>query len=400
MLTVNKNHDTSFEKKLKEVHQKHNDHISRPNEKKDQYNGVFDRFRYPVITAEHTPVFWRYDLNPETNPNLQQRLGINSTCNSGAIKWKDKYLLAVRVEGFDRKSIFGIAESPNGIDNFRFWDYPLEIPETDDPDTNTYDLRLTRHEDGWIYGVFCTERKDPDAPEHDKSSAIAQAGIARTKDLINWQRLPDLSTPSPQQRNVVLHPEFLDGKYAFYTRPQDGFISTGSGSGIGWGVCDDIENPRIDQEKIIDHRIYHTIKEVKNGQGPPPIKTNEGWLHLAHGVRDTVAGFRYVLYMFMTDLNDPSKVIYQPGGYFMAPDKDEYVGDVSNVVFSSGWIADDDGTVFIYYASADTRMHVATSHVDLLVDYVKNTPQDALRSYACVKQRSELIRKNLDYLNG
>lgn len=399
MLELNKQDTKVFEEKVTRLQQKHEQLVTRVNQKKDHYNGIFQKYQYPILTTQHTPLFWRFDFNPETNPNFQERLGINAVCNSGAIKWGDKYLLSVRVEGADRKSIFGIAESPNGIDHFRFWDYPLEIPETDNPDTNTYDMRLVRHEDGWIYGIFCTERRDPEAPEHDKSSAIAQAGIARSKDLVNWERLPDLKTSSPQQRNVVLHPEFVNGKYAFYTRPQDGFISAGSGSGIGWGLCEDIMNPKVDHEEIIDDRIYHTIKEVKNGQGPAPIKTKEGWLHLAHGVRDTVAGFRYVLYMFMTDLNDPSKIIARPGGYFLAPDEDEYVGDVSNVAFSNGWIADDDGTVFIYYASADTRMHVATSHIDLLLDYVKNTPEDALRSFACVQQRSELIRKNLKHLN-
>lgn len=399
MLNI-KNADTKLvNKKLEELRAEHEKLIKQPNQPANHYNGIYQRYENPVLTAEHTPLHWRFDFDPNTNPYLQERLGINAVCNSGAIKWGDKYLLVGRVEGYDRKSIFGIAESLNGVDNFRFWDYPLEIPETDNPDTNTYDMRLIRHEDGWIYGVFCTERKDPKAPDHDKSSAIAQAGIARTKDLVKWERLPDLKTNSPQQRNVVLHPEFVDGKYAFYTRPQDGFISTGSGSGIGWGLCEDIENPVVEHEEIIDHRIYHTIKEVKNGQGPAPIKTDEGWLHLAHGVRDTVAGFRYVLYMFMTDLEKPDKVIYQPGGYFLAPIGDEYVGDVSNVVFSNGWIKDDDGTVFIYYASSDTRMHVATSHVDLLLDYVKNTPPDALRSAACVKQRSELIEKNLKIIN-
>lgn len=389
---------TRFDDKLSVLKARHQELINRKNVVSDQYNGIFQRYRHPVLTAAHTPLTWRYDLNPDTNPNLMERLGINSVCNAGAIKWNGKYLLAARVEGYDRKSIFGIAESPNGIDNFRFWDYPLEIPETEVPDTNTYDIRLVQHEDGWIYGIFCTERRDPDAEPHNLSAAVAQAGIARTKDLITWERLPDLSTNSRQQRNVVLHPEFVDGKYAFYTRPQDGFIDTGSGSGIGWALCDDIRNPVIDEEKIINHREYHTVKEVKNGQGPAPIKTPEGWIHMAHGVRGTAAGLRYVLYLFITDLKDPSRVIYEPGGYFLAPVGEEYIGDVLNVTFTNGWIKDDDGTVFLYYASSDTRMHVAKTHVDLLLDYAKNTPPDALRSYACVQQRIALIRKNLAYL--
>jgi len=389
---------TRFEDKLSVLKTRHQELITRGNVTSDQYNGIFQRYRHPVLTAAHTPLTWRYDLDPDTNPNLMERLGINSVCNAGAMKWKGKYLMAARVEGLDRKSIFGIAESPNGIDNFRFWDYPLEIPETDVPDTNTYDIRLVQHEDGWIYGIFCTERRDIEAEPHDLSAAVAQAGIARTKDLVHWQRLPDLKTNSKQQRNVVLHPEFVDDKYAFYTRPQDGFIDTGSGSGIGWALCDDIENPVVREEKIINHRAYHTIKEVKNGQGPAPIKTPEGWIHMAHGVRGTAAGLRYVLYLFVTDLQDPSHVIHEPGGYFLAPQEGEYIGDVLNVTFTNGWIKDDDGTVFLYYASSDTRMHVATTHVDLLLDYAKNTPPDAMRSFACAQQRADLIRKNLDFL--
>ena len=303
--------------------------------------------------------------------------------------------MAVRVEGADRKSFIAMAESPNGIDNFKFWDYPVMMPETGNPDTNVYDMRLVKHEDGWIYGLFCTERKDPDSPPSDTSAAVAQCGIARTKDLIKWERLPDLITKSPQQRNVVLHPEFVNGQYAFYTRPQDGFISTGTGGGIGWGLADKIENAKIDEETIIDERVYHTIKEVKNGMGPAPIKTKKGWLQLAHGVRNTAAGLRYVLYLFLTDLADPQKVIAQPGGYFIAPQGDERVGDVSNVVFSNGWVKKKNGEVLIYYASADTRMHVATSTVDQLLDYVLNTPEDGYRSAASVVTRNELISKNL-----
>ncbi len=397
-MTIPIGNATRFEDKLSVLKTRHQELITRGNVKSDQYNGIFQRYRHPVLTAEHTPLTWRYDLNPDTNPHLMERLGINSVCNAGAIKWNGKYLMAARVEGNDRKSIFGIAESPNGIDNFRFWDYPLEIPETDIPDTNTYDIRLVSHEDGWIYGIFCTERRDPEAAPHDLSAAVAQAGIARTKDLVHWQRLPDLKTNSKQQRNVVLHPEFVDGKYAFYTRPQDGFIDTGSGSGIGWALCDDIENPVVGEEKIINHRAYHTIKEVKNGQGPAPIKTPEGWIHMAHGVRGTAAGLRYVLYLFVTDLKDPSRVIHEPGGYFLAPQDEEYIGDVLNVTFTNGWIKDDDGTVFLYYASSDTRMHVATTHVDLLLDYAKNTPLDAMRSFACAQQRAGLIQKNLDFM--
>lgn len=389
---------STFHEKLAILKHRYQSLIARENTPADEYNGLFRRYRHAVLTANHTPLEWRYDMNPETNPNLMERLGINSVCNAGAMKWKGRYLMAARVEGYDRKSIFGIAESPNGIDNFTFWTYPLEIPETADPDTNTYDMRLVDHEDGWIYGIFCSERKDPDAPPHDMSAAVAQAGIARTKDLKIWQRLPDLKTNSRQQRNVVLHPEFVDGKYAFYTRPQDGFIDTGSGSGIGWALCDDIENPVIGVEKIINHRAYHTVKEVKNGQGPAPIKTPEGWIHMAHGVRGTAAGLRYVLYLFVTDLNDPSRVIYEPGGYFLAPQGEEYIGDVLNVTFANGWIKDDNGRILLYYASSDTRMHVAETHVELLLDYAKNTPPDALRSFESARQRSQLIKSNLDYI--
>jgi len=384
-----------FEENLKKLLQEHEQIITRKNEKLENGNGIYDRYKYPVLTAEHTPIFWRYDLNPDSNPFLMERLGINSVFNPGAIEIDDVIYLIARVEGVDRKSFFAVAESRTGVDNFRFWDYPIVMPETEEPDINVYDMRVVKHEDGWIYGIFCTERKDPNAPRQDTSSAIAQAGIARTKDLKNWERLPDLKTPSPQQRNVVLHPEFVDGKYAFYTRPQDGFIDAGTGGGIGWGLVEDIDNPVIEKEIIVDDREYHTVKEVKNGLGPAPIKTEHGWLQLAHGVRNTAAGLRYVLYMFMTSLDEPYKKIHSPGGYFLAPQGKERVGDVSNVVFSNGWVARDNGEVLIYYASSDTRCHVATTTVEKLVDYVMNTPEDPLRSFACVQQRMELIRKNL-----
>lgn len=372
--------------------------ITRENMPEEKGNGIFTRYKYPVLTAEHTPVFWRYDLNEATNPYLMERIGMNATMNAGAIKWGGKYLMMVRVEGADRKSFFAVAESPNGIDNFRFWEYPVTMPEDIIPATNIYDMRLTAHEDGWIYGIFCAERLDPKAASGDLSSATATAGIARTKDLKNWERLPDLKTKS-QQRNVVLHPEFVEGKYALYTRPQDGFIDAGSGGGIGWALVDDIANAVIAEEKIIDFRHYHTIKEVKNGEGPHPIKTSKGWLHLAHGVRGCAAGLRYVLYMYMTDLKDPSRLIAAPGGYFMAPVGEERIGDVSNVLFSNGWIADEDGTVYIYYASSDTRMHVAVSSIDKLVDYCLNTPEDGLGTYASVETLKRQIDKNLKIIH-
>lgn len=388
----------SFYKKVNTLFTEHEKLVSRKNVK-EKGNGVYCRYKYPVLTAEHAPVFWRYDLNKETNPFLMERIGVNATLNSGAIKFGRRYCLVVRVEGADRKSFFAVAESPNGVDNFRFRDYPVTMPETDDPDTNVYDMRVVHHEDGWIYGIFCSERPDPNAAPGDLSSAVAAAGIARTRDLVNWERLPDLKTKS-QQRNVVLHPEFVDGKYALYTRPQDGFIDAGSGGGIGWALVDDITNAEIREEKIIDFRKYHTIKEVKNGEGPAPIKTGAGWLHLAHGVRGCAAGLRYVLYMYMTSLEDPSKVIASPGGAFLVPQGKERVGDVSNVVFSNGWIADDDGTVYIYYASSDTRMHVAVSSVERLVDYCMNTPPDGERSALSVETLDSLIDRNLALLKN
>ncbi|MEP6682272.1 MAG: glycosidase, partial [Parafilimonas sp.] len=360
-------------------------------------NGIINRYRFPVLTAEHAPLFWRYDFNADANPFLMERFGINAVLNAGAIKWNNKYLLMPRVEGNDRKSFFAIAESDNGIDNFKFWDYPVIIPETEKPDTNIYDMRLVQHDDGWIYGLFCTERKDPSAAFGDQSAAIAQCGIVRTKDLIEWERLPDLKTKSAQQRNVVLHPEFVDGKYAFYTRPQDSFIEAGKGGGIGFGLSDKIDGAEVDKEIIVDPKVYHTINELKNGWGPSPIKTKHGWLHLAHGVRNTAAGMRYTLYMFMTDLNDLSKIIYKPAGYFLAPEGEERLGDVSNVVFCNGWIADDDGKVFIYYASSDTRMHVAISSIDQLIDYVMKTPEDGLRSATSVERLIDVIEKNKSY---
>jgi len=385
---------TDFKSRLRILNEDHKNLIERPNERIEPGNGIFWRYKYPILTGEHAPLFWRYDLNPSTNPDLMERFGIHAAFNAGAMKFEGKYVLAVRVEGNDRKSFFAIAESPTGIDNFRFWDYPVTMPETEIPDTNVYDMRLTRHEDGWIYGVFCSERKDPSAAAGDLSSAVAAAGIARTHDLKNWERLPDLKTRS-QQRNVVLHPEFVNGKYALYTRPQDGFIDAGSGGGIGWALIDDITHAEIKEETIINFRYYHTIKEQKNGEGPHPIKTPKGWLHLAHGVRGCAAGLRYVLYLYLTDLKDPSRLIAEPAGFFMAPEGQERVGDVSNVLFTNGWIADEDGTVFIYYASSDTRMHVAVSTIDKLLDYCINTPADGLRSAASVETLKRIIDANL-----
>ncbi len=383
-----------FLNRLERLRASHRTLLERPNHPAKHHNGIYKRWDQPTLTPAHTPLFWRSDLNPVTNPFLMERLGVNATFNSGAIYRDGKYLLVVRVEGMDRKSFFAVAESPSGVDRFQFWDYPIALPQTEEPDTNVYDMRLTAHEDGWIYGLFCTERKDKSQP-NDETAAVAQCGIVRTHDLKVWERLPDLITHSGQQRNVVLHPEFVNGKYALYTRPQDGFISVGSGGGIGWGLAGDMTRAEIAEEIVIDRKLYHTIKEVKNGQGPAPIKTPQGWLHLAHGVRNTAAGLRDVLYMFMTALEWPWGVTHAPGGYFIAPEGEERVGDVSNVVFSNGWITNEKGEVYIYYASSDTRMHVATSSIARLVDYVINTPADPLTSAACVEQRSELIRRNL-----
>jgi 4-O-beta-D-mannosyl-D-glucose phosphorylase len=392
---------SSFETRFQFLREQHIALIERKNTVDPLWsNGILDRWTYPVLTAAHTPLFWRYDLNPATNPYLMERIGINGVFNAGAMELDDKILLVCRVEGYDRKSFFAVAESDTGVDGFRFWDYPIVMPETDDPDVNVYDMRVVQHEDGWIYGVFCTERKDPDAPPGDLSSAVAQAGIARTRDLVTWERLDDLKTTSAQQRNAVLLPEFVQGaggkrQYGFYTRPQDSFIEAGKGGGIGFGLADDIAHADIAEETIVDPRAYHTIKELKNGAGDV-IKTPSGWLHIAHGVRACAAGLRYVLYAFLCDLDDPSKVIARPGGYLMAPLGEERVGDVSNVLFCNGAVARTNGDVFIYYASSDTRMHVATSTVERLLDYVFNTPEDAMRSAVCVAQRIELIRRNLE----
>ena len=387
-----------FKKKTQALFAQHEKLLKRRNPKVASGNGVYDRYTYPVLTAEHAPLTWRYDFDQKTNAHLQERMAINAVFNAGAIEHNGKILVIGRVEGVDRKSFLAVAESPTGIDNFRFWDYPILLPQTDNPDVNVYDIRVVKHEDGWIYGLFCTERKDPEVPGWDTSSAVAQCGIVRTKDLKNWERLPDLKTKSPQQRNVVLHPEFVNGQYALYTRPQDEFIQAGKGGGIGWGLIKSMENPIVEEEVIMDNREYHTIKEVKNGLGPAPIKTDKGWLHLAHGVRNTAAGLRYVLYMFLADLKRPQVITHRPAGYFIGPQGDERVGDVSNVVFSNGWVARKDGTVFIYYASSDTRLHVATSTVDKLLDYVMNTPEDPLLSHKCVEQRYALIKKNLGIL--
>lgn len=385
----------AFAERLRRLRKDHRALVTRRNSvDRSWYNGVYARHVHPVLTAAHVPIEWRYDLDPRTNPLLLERLGVNATFNAGAIEQDGRILLCVRVEGWDRKSFFAMAESKNGVDRFRFRDEPCLIPETAEPDTNVYDMRLVRHEDGWVYGLFCTERRDPASPESDQSSAVAQCGVVRTKDFTDWERLPDIKTPSAQQRNVVLHPEFVDGQYALYTRPQDGFIDTGSGGGIGWALCRSMEEGVTGAEAIIDRRVYHTISELKNGQGPAPLKTSEGWLHLAHGVRNTAAGLRYVLYLFLTDLREPWRVTAKPGGYFIAPEGPERVGDVSNVVFSNGWVAREDGTVLIYYASSDTRLHVATSSLERLLDYVKNTPPDGLRSAASVQQRLDLIRRN------
>ncbi|PKQ92129.1 glycosidase [Paenibacillus sp. BGI2013] len=381
--------------KYKELLEKQEQLLTRPNEINSSfYNGVYDRYQYPVITRHHVPLHWRFDLDETTNPHFMERLGINATLNPGAIYFNGKYIMVIRTEGLDRKSIFALAESDNGINGFRFTGKPLVWEDIDADETNQYDMRLVQHEDGWIYGIYCSERKDPDAPAFDTSSAVAQAGLVRTRDLISWERLPNITTNSPQQRNVVLHPEFVDGKYAFYTRPQDGFISTGSGGGIAFGLCEDILNPVIHEETIIDERQYHTVYEVKNGQGPAPLKTDRGWIHIAHGVRNTAAGLRYVLYTFATDLNDPARIIAKPGGHFIAPYDDERVGDVSNVIFCHGAVVNEKEEVFIYYASSDTRCHVATTTLEKLVDYTFNTPADPYRSLDCASQRGQLIEQN------
>ena len=372
--------------------------ISRPNKVVGRYNGIYDRYLHPVLTAAHAPLIWRYDLDPETNPYFMERLGVNAVFNAGALYLNGKYYLVARVEGNDRKSFFAVAESDSPTEGFRFWDFPVRLPDTEPDETNVYDMRLTQHEDGWIYGVFCSESKD--TAVSDLSAAVAQAGIVRTKDLVNWERLPNLRSKSPQQRNVVLHPEFVDGKYAFYTRPQDDFIQTGSGGGICFGLCEDINDPVIcTEETVVSPRIYHTLTESKNGAGAVPIKTEKGWIHIAHGVRNTAAGLRYVIYVFATDLNDPKKLIAAPSGVFIAPKGIERVGDVSNVCFTNGAVVNEKGEVYIYYASSDTRLHVAATTIDKLIDYTFNTPFDPLRSADCVKQRCELIEKNLRLLN-
>ena len=382
----------NYQEKVQALRQRHEALLQRKNQVMEGGNGIYEKYVYPILTAEHTPLEWRYDFNEKDNPFLMQRIMMNAVLNAGAIKLDGRYLLVCRVEGADRKSFFAVAESPNGIDGWRFWEEPITMPDTEDPATNIYDMRVTQHEDGWIYGVFCAERHDPSQPGN-LSAATATAGIARTKDLKTWERLPDLKTKS-QQRNVVLHPEFVDGKYALYTRPQDGFIDTGSGGGIGWALVDDMTHAEVKEEKIIYERKYHTITEVKNGEGPHPLKTEKGWLHLAHGVRGTADGLRYVLYMYMTSLEDPTKVIAKPGGFFLVPEGNEYIGDVMNVAFANGWIKDEDGKVFIYYASADTRMHVATSSVERLVDYCMNTPEDGLTTSASVETIKKLVAKN------
>lgn len=388
----------NFEEKVKIQTDKYESLIAMKNEKSDFYNGIFDRYKNPVLTRNHVPLFWKYDMNPATNPFFMERLGVNAVMNSGALYIDGKFYLVARVEGADRKSFFAVAESTSGVDGFRFWDCPVQLPDTCAEETNVYDMRLTQHEDGWIYGIFCSESKD--TKSKDLSAAVACAGIVRTKDLKKWERLPNLKTlRSPQQRNVVLLPEFVNGKYAFYTRPMDDFIDTGSGGGVGFGLCDDITNAVIDEEKISSRRKYHTITEVKNGAGAVPIKTERGWIHIAHGVRNTAAGLRYVLYCFATDLKDPSKVIAEPSGLFLGPLGEERVGDVSNVVFTNGAAVTPSGNVYIYYASSDTRLHVATTTLEKLTDYVFNTPSDPGRSADCVKQRCDFIAKNLEFIN-
>ncbi len=400
--TIKENIMTSkeqFKINLSNAEENYEELITRKNIRSERYNGIYDCYENPVLTAAHTPLIWRYDMNYETNPYFMERLGVNAVLNSGAIELDGKFYLVARVEGNDRKSFFAVAESDSPVDGFRFWDYPVQLPDTNPEETNVYDMRLTKHEDGWIYGVFCSESKDTSS--NDLSAAVAQAGIVRTKDLKTWERLPNLKSRSPQQRNVVLHPEFVNGMYAFYTRPQDDFIQTGSGGGVCFGLAKDITNAEIcTEEKVISPRIYHTITEVKNGAGAVPIKTPKGWIHIAHGVRNTAAGLRYVIYVFATDLNDPSKLIASPSGLFIAPHGIERVGDVSNVTFTNGAIARENGDVYIYYASSDTRVHVASTTIDKLMDYTFNTPEDPLRSVDCVKQRCELITKNLEYMKN
>jgi 4-O-beta-D-mannosyl-D-glucose phosphorylase len=390
-----------FDKNLKERIREKERLLRRKNSPKHATNGVYERFSNPILTKDHIPLNWTHDLNYDTNPYLMERLGINCVFNPGAIYLNGKVYIVARVEGSDRKSFFAVASSDNGIDNFRFADYPCVIPDVQDPETNVYDMRLTKHEDGCIYGLFCAERKDPMAARGDLSSAVAACGIVRTKDLVVWERLPDLiSKKSPQQRNVVLHPEFVGGKYALYTRPMDGFIETGTGGGIGWAQTDSMEQAVVEDEFIMDERAYHTVYEAKNGQGPAPIKTKEGWLHIAHGVRNTAAGLRYVIYAFLSDLTHPEKILYKPGGFLIAPEDDERIGDVSNVVFCNAAVAKENGEILIYYASSDTRTHVARSSIDKMLDYVKNTPADPLRSALCVRQRIELIDRNLKLRDG
>lgn len=383
-----------FNQRIKEVTDNHNAVISRKNEKKFSINGIFSRYKYPALMREDIPLNWRFDYSYERNPYFLERIRVNAIMNAGAIYLGGKYILVARVEGCDRKSFFAVAESDNGVDGFRFREKPIILPKTDELDTNVYDMRLTQHEDGWIYGLFCSERKDKTVD--DTSSAVAKCGIVRTKDLNSWERLPDLKSPN-QQRNVTLHPEFVGGKYLLYTRPSDGFIDVGSGGGIGTALVDSIENAEITEEKIIDKRVYHTIKEVKNGEGATPIKTDEGWLHIAHGVRNHATGLRYVLYCFMTDLNNPTKVIYRPGGYFVAPKGAERDGDVSGCIFSNGAIADDKGNLFVYYASSDTRLQVISTTVEKMVDYCKNTPEDGYNTHASVDAICKLIDSNKDF---
>lgn len=384
----------NFKERKDKIVSRHTELLERKNAAVFSEHGMYERYQHPILTRDHIPLEWRFDMNPETNPFFMERIGFNAVFNSGAIKLNGKYLLICRVEGNDRKSFFAVAESDHGVDNFKFWDAPIRMPQNEEWDVNVYDMRLTQHDDGWIYGVFCTERKDPAAPEGDTSTAVAAAGIARTRDLKTWERLPDLISTTGQQRNVVLFPHLIAGKYAFFTRPQDGFIDTGKGGGIGFGLSETITHPEVKEELIVDAKTYHTIYEVKNGLGPAPIRTEKGWLHLAHGVRNTAAGLRYTLYMFMTDLDEPWKVTHKPHGHFLAPLKEERVGDVSNVVFSNGWIKDDDGKVYIYYAASDTRMHVATSSIERLVDYCIHTPKDQLHSHLSVETITHLIDKN------